>query len=241
MRRRAATVRAMRTTGLLIAGALALVPVPALASCHLMEIVEIFAGTDDCPDAHYLVLRMTALAQDAVQGTSITNLDGSTFGAFAAGTTLANAELGSNILMATARAEGLFGIAADGVADGLLAFPEGRVTYSCSADAVLYGSIGAEPALVRGMALKKDGVGDWALGAPTPVNNANQTGTLGTCPPNLDGGEPPPDEGPDPDAGEPGETATDEGCGCRVGGAPAGSPAWIALLALAALARRRRS
>jgi MYXO-CTERM domain-containing protein len=216
-----------------------LIAQPALAGvmCTDVQIVEIFAGTDECPDAQYVMMRMVVDLQGAVGGTHVDTGSG-VFGTFPPGDA-PNALMGDALLVATARAEGLFGIDADAVAwgDVLLDLPQGTVSYSCSGETVLYGDVG--PDLTRGMALKRVGA-NWVLGAPAPFNNAGDLGVLGTCPPDPDAGagaEPPRDAsvGDEPILDDSGG----EGCGCRVGASPE-RRAWPALLLLGALMARRQ-
>lgn len=233
----------MRTSALLLTGVL-LAPTPSRASCHFMEIVEVFAGTDAEPNAHYVVLRMTADLQGSVMGNVITTSAG-TFATFA-GNVTTNTASGSKILVATAEAATLLGLAADQTATGTLDFPGGTVTHDCSADSVAYGS-GPIPELVRGCALKKSGA-TWSLGEPEPANNAGATAPLTTCVA-PDGGFPEPaaelDMGgvdlgnPEPDGGG-SQTEEDDGCGCRIGGRSQSAWGWVAMLALVAVAHRRR-
>jgi MYXO-CTERM domain-containing protein len=222
-----------------------LIPSAGRASCHLMEIVEVFAGTDGEPDAHYVVLQMTAANQGFVTGNVITTASG-TFATFAAN--VGNAANGAKILVATSEAATLFGIAADLTASGALDFPSGMVAHDCSLDSVTYGS-GPIPALIRGCALKKSGT-TWSLGDPSPANNAGTSAPMSTCVA-PDGGLPEP--APDPDMGTPdgkhpahdgpdSESEDDGGCGCRVGTrAPPGGtlPALLAFAAFAVVRRRR--
>ena len=235
----------MRKASLLVAGFL-LAPTPLEASCHLMEIVEVFAGTDADPNAHYVVLRMTAAGQEFVVGNTITTSSG-TFASFAGN--VANGSTGATILIATSEAASLLGLAADQTASGTLDFPNGMVAHDCSLDSVTYGT-GPIPALVRGCALKKSG-GAWSLGDPAPTNNAGISASLDTCVA-PDGGFPEPAVAADMgvtdghahehDANGGGEGEEDDGgCGCRIGGRSQGTLGWAVLLALAAIALRRRS
>lgn len=170
---------------------------PAPASCHLMEVVEIFGGTSADPNAHYVVLRMTFANQTAIVATSIT-ATGGTFGTFSM-SLMGPAAAGSRILMATAEAEALLSITADQTAPGavLLGLPADLVTYTCSGDMVMYGA-GSIPELIPGCALKKSGM-TWSLGDPTPTNYAGSSGSLpGSCvPPDAGVPEPEPDLGMD--------------------------------------------
>jgi hypothetical protein len=169
-----------------------------------MAVDQVFFGTADCPNAQYVMLRMLAGGQTFVssQRLSTQNADGSAadlFGTFSS--SVSNGANGSNIIMGTADAAALFGIAMDEEVSGHLVFPDGRVCFSGSNDCVAYGAFtGANPgggtpatAPVRGMALIREGntmqdSNDFVLGAPAPRNNAGQAGTLGTCP----GGAPTP-------------------------------------------------
>jgi len=205
-----------------------------------MEIVEVFAGSDAEPNAHYVVLRMTAAGQGFVTANTITT-SGGTFATFAGN--VDNSASGSKIFVATAEAATLLGLTADQTASGMLDFPSGMVAHDCSSNSVAYGA-GAIPELVRGCALKKSGT-TWSLGAPEPVNNAGETASLLTCVP-PDGGFPDLaaelDMGADPDANGGGsQTEEDDGCGCRIGSRAPSQGCWGVVLALAAIAFRRRS
>lgn len=172
---------------------------PAAASCHLMDVVEVFGGTSGDPNAHYVVLRMTFNGQTFINGTSIT-VNAGTFGTFSANIGMGGCTTaGCEILMATTEAQALFAIAADGTAPGttLLATPADQVTYSCSLDSVMYGA-GSVPDLVPGCALHRSGA-SWTLGDPTPTNNAGASGSLpGSCVlPDAGVPEPAPDLGMD--------------------------------------------
>ena len=210
------------------------------SSCDEMTIVEIFAGTEECPKAQYVVLRMDVDLQGRTRLTWVETGSGrlATF----PDSDAVNNMMDDKLLVATAQAETLFGITADAVAPGdlYLDIPDGFVRYSCSGETVLYGAGGVAPGLMRGMALKKIGT-NWVTGAPSPANNAGDPVVSGKCPPDPDAGvDPEPElDASAPDA-EPSETDDDSGCGCRVSAAPPGEP-WMALLAFAALAARRRS
>jgi len=178
----------------------------AWAPFHLVAIDEVFIGTADCPNAQYVVMRLTGAGMVFINGQDVTtqNADGSEasdFGTFTQ--VLDNGALGAPFIMGTADAAGLFGIAMDREASGQLVFPDGRVCFGffqgMAVDCVAYGNFtgdnsgGGAPATapVRGMALVRQtdtmsDEDDFALGAPAPRNNAGDTGTLGVCPGGVD-------------------------------------------------------
>ena len=176
-----------------------MVPVgSARAAFHLMAVDQVFFGTEDCPNAQYVMLRMLASEQRFVSGQRIStqNADGSAapdFGAFSS--TVSNGANGSSIIMGTAAAAGLFNLEMDQEVTGVIVTPNGRVCFSGSGDCVAYGAFtgtntgGGDPAAAptAGMALiRQSSTGqdsnDFVLAAPAPRNNAGNTGTLGVCP-----------------------------------------------------------
>lgn len=187
---------------IVLVGAAVLRGAPASAAFHLMAVDQVFFGTEDCPNAHYVMLRMLAGGQTFVSGQRITNQnpDGSAatdFGAFASN--VSNGANSASIIIGTAEAAALFDIELDQEVEGALLFPDGRVCFSGSGDCVAYGAYTGNntgggdpaPAPVRGMALIREGNSgqdsdDFALGAPAPRNNAGMSGTLGTCPGGAD-------------------------------------------------------
>jgi hypothetical protein len=175
---------------------------PALAAFHIAVIEEVFFGSEDCPDAQYVMLRTQAAFQVFVANQSIMNQDaeGSSaglFGTFARN--LPRTDQGVAIIMGTAEAQGLFGIPLDHVTGGRLVFPDGRVCFGqfggAPVDCVAYGAFsgqnpgGGDPALSPelGMALVRvsetgNDAQDFGLAPPMPENNAGQIGQLGECP-----------------------------------------------------------
>jgi len=163
-----------------------------------------------------VVLRTTAAFQTAVSGQEVRvqNADGSAapvFGRFAGN--LPNPDRGVAMLIATADAQELFGIAADQLASGTLASPAGRICFSGSNDCVAYGDFtgdntgfgspaaapGPGQALVR-IANDHDNSTDFAAGPALPENNAGTTGSSEgrTC--RVDAGTPTPTVTPTPTA-----------------------------------------
>src|SRR5262245_17035402 len=196
----------MRTTRWLaviaLVGAVLLHAGRAWAPFHIMAVDEVFFGTGDCPNAQYVRLRLLAPGMTFVNGQRVTtqNADGSNaddFGSF--DKNASNGANGSNILMGTADAAGLFGINMDTEVTGQLVLPDGRVCFGSfgggPVDCVAYGNFtgdngsGGAPAAapVLGMALSRQSTtGEdstaFVLAAPAPRNNAGQAGSLGTCP-----------------------------------------------------------
>ena len=91
---------------------LAVVALPALATFHLMKVVELFPGTAAAPNAQYIVIQMYASGQNHVAGHAITvfNASGAPIGDFTFGGDVANGANQARILIATPEAESWFGI-----------------------------------------------------------------------------------------------------------------------------------
>lgn len=197
------------TKGLAAVGVLGLVVLkagPAWAPFHLVVIEQAFFGSEDCPNAQYVMLRTTASGQTFVNGQrfELQNADGSgagIFGVFQAVGSLPNAGEGVAITMGTAEAQSYFGLQMDGIADGSLPFPDGQICFfgeafpgDGPADCIAYGAFTGEtrfgsPAVAptRGMALVRasetgDNSADFQLGAPAPENNAGEMGQAGAGP-----------------------------------------------------------
>lgn len=195
--------RAFRRATVLAAVSWALFHVEtAQASFPQVVVDQIFFGSTNCPSAQYVQLRTLSAGQTAVQNQSVTteNSDGSSapdFGTFASNPT-GNPGPGATMLIGTADAQVLFGIAMDQVVSGTLPFSDGRICFSNlngPADCVAYGNFAGDnsgfgnPAVSPqlGMALVRlsgtdDNSADFALGTPAPENNAGSVGSLGTCP-----------------------------------------------------------
>lgn len=174
----------------------------AWAPFHLVVIDQVFFGTEDCPGAQYVMMRMTAPGQTIVQNQSVRaqgagGQASGDFGRFTAN--LSNPTSGAAFIIGTADAAGLFGIAMDATAGGRLETPDGRVCFGDFAgspvDCVAYGAFTGDnpgrgqPALAPplGLALIRNtntsnNAQDFSAGAPAPRNNAGMTGTLGQCP-----------------------------------------------------------
>ncbi len=177
----------------------------ARAAFHLMVIDEVFFGTEQCPDAQYVELRMQAPFQVLVGGQRMEtkNADGTSapdFGRF--GSNVSNSNAGAKIIMGTAQAAALFGMTFDQVVTGRLVQSDGKVCFGFvrvpagPVDCVAYGNFTGDnsgfgsPAVapVLGMALVRrtetdNNANDFVLGSPIPENNAGDLGTLGECAP----------------------------------------------------------
>jgi hypothetical protein len=190
---------------LLVSGVVAL-PAPARASFHLMNIVEIFVGPAENPDAQYVELQMYSGGQTQVQDAQVRFFgpDGSATGT---ATFASNVPVGTNrssILVATTAAEATFGVDADLVMDPLMVGEGGRVCFAGTIDCVSWAispsgtqftagdtgipggaaivrdvSGGSDPAALDSGDDTNDDVVDFDLGAPSPRNN---TGVVGAPP-----------------------------------------------------------
>ncbi|MDX2170851.1 MAG: hypothetical protein SF182_27535 [Deltaproteobacteria bacterium] len=193
------------TRGAAVALALAAISwsTPAWAPFHLVVIEEVFFGTQDCPDAQYVRLRTLSLGQVLVfnQTVDTQTADGSSappFGKFARN--LSNGASGVAMIIGTSQAQELFGMDMDQVADGRLVIGDGRVCFGSfggqPVDCLAYGAYTGDngsrgqPAVrpATGQALVRvndtgNNVMDFQSGAPAPVNNKGESGTLGVCAP----------------------------------------------------------
>ena len=169
---------------------------PAGAFFHRMIVEELYGGHPASPDAHYVVLRMTANGQYNVGGQQIRTFfadgtPGPAFGTFA--NNVQTGIAGYKILMATSEAVRIFGVPADHVTTGRLPFPSGRVCFSLQveADCVAYGAYTGNngeygqpaAALEVGKALHRiqyneaadNNATDFELALPMPIDNSNFT------------------------------------------------------------------
>jgi len=192
----------MRTTAAVALAMLAVIwATPAWAPFHVVDIEQVFFGTPDCPNAQYVMLRTKAAFQVFVDTQSMPtqNADGSSAGPF--GTfdhNLTNTASGVRMLMGTAQAAQLFGIAMDQQVSGQLVIENGRVCYGvfggAPVDCVAYGEFAGDngsfgspaAAPAAGEALNRiassgKNDADFNSAAPAPMNNAGAIGTLGTC------------------------------------------------------------
>jgi hypothetical protein len=174
---------------------------PLFATFHLMEISELLVGAGGDCRVQYLELRMTAAGQRFVSGQALFFFDaaGNQVGMFMIPMNVTNSNLGENILFGTAEVEAYFGVAPDFILPrGLLMPHGGRVSFAgasaaASVDSLAYGiytgqngshgapaaalSVTANQSLTRTVSSAINSLA-FALLAPSPRNNARQSGTL---------------------------------------------------------------
>jgi hypothetical protein len=173
---------------------------PAVATFHLMKIVEVFPGTGADPMAQYVMLQMYFPGQNFVGGHSLTIYDasGTKVGTFTFPGSVANGANLATILIATSDADALFGVTADLMMTPVTQAAGGAACWdvvdcvawgSFSAAASLPASAGtpfnAPTGLVPDMAMHRDlssggSVTAFAFAPPAPKNNAGQVGTVPT-------------------------------------------------------------
>ena len=122
--------------GLLVACA------PALATFHLMKVVEVFPGTAVAPNAQYVVIQMYAAGQQFVGGHAITvfNGAGTLTGTFTFPGNLPNGANQAKILIATSQAESFFGLTADLIMSPSILSAGGKVCWAGTLDCVAWGA-----------------------------------------------------------------------------------------------------
>jgi hypothetical protein len=189
-----------RKLALLSVAALLGLPAPALATFHLMKIVEVFPGTAGEPTAQYVMLQMYFPGQNFVAShfVRVYDANGTTLGTFTFSQSVANGSDLATILIATPDAETLFGVSADLEMMPVIQPAGGAVCYDLI-DCVAWGSFAAPAALTvppdptfnpstglaLDLAMHRDlssggATTDFMLAPPAPENNAGQTGTLQT-------------------------------------------------------------
>ena len=173
----------------------------ARASFHLMEISEVLAGYDGDCDVQYVELRMLAAGQNEVGGQSLYFFDATDdlLGSVELPTDVTSAASGDHILIATAAFAAASSVTPDFVLPtGLLRPHGGRVSFTGPAiasavDSVAFGIYDEDngthgmpaPALsvLRTQSLTRtasgeDNAASFELAAPTPTNNAGDTGDI---------------------------------------------------------------
>jgi hypothetical protein len=184
-------------------GLLGLPATTANASFHLMNVVEVFIGPADAPDARYVELQMYSAGQTQLQGAEVRFFgpDGTPTGTatFASGVPVGTNR--SSILVATEEAAALFGVTADLTMQPDLIGEGGKVCFGGTIDCVSWSSSAAansftagDTGIPGGAAIVRDTSGgtdpagldsgddtndssmDFALGVPSPRNNAGVVG-----------------------------------------------------------------
>ena len=132
----------VRTLARACAGGLLAMSLPALATFHLMKVVEIFPGTAASPSAQYVVIQMYASGQNLVGGHALTvfNGAGAVVGTFTFTGNVANGANQAKLLIATSQAESFFGINADLVMSASMLSAGGKVCWAGTIDCVAWGA-----------------------------------------------------------------------------------------------------
>ena len=207
MTARRSTVRALLSVALASGIVLSQAP-PASATFHLMKVREVFVGTSEHPDAHYVELQMYAGQQRFVNGHEVRVFDsaGDRIATFTFSSPVLNGADQSSILIATPEAQSFFGVGADLQMTAVIPRAGGKVCFD-NIDCVSWGSYSGsaggtgtpfnqDEGLVPGAAILRDiGKGngteldaaddsgdswaDFEFAPPAPRNNA---GTVGKAP-----------------------------------------------------------
>jgi len=187
---------------------------PAWAPFHLLVIEQVFFGTDNLPQAQFVVLRTLTGGQIFVAGRDLNlqNADSSGAGKFGTFTKNYIAHAGPDVAMiaGTQEAQDLFCLPMDQIVDGSLVFPDGRVCFSefdygdglgtRPVDCVAYGAYQGdnEPYLPPAMAPQRNlslvrvaetdnNQNDFDLLPPMPQNNPGAVGEIDGTPGDADG------------------------------------------------------
>ncbi|NUS61104.1 MAG: hypothetical protein HOQ01_09165 [Lysobacter sp.] len=115
---------------------------PAAATFHLMDIVEVFAGTPASPQAQYVVLQMYASGQNLVGGHNLIlyNAAGTAIATRVFAGNVANGANQAKILIATPQAETFFNVQANLEIPASILADGGKVCFAGSIDCVAWGS-----------------------------------------------------------------------------------------------------
>jgi hypothetical protein len=191
-----------KTLRALLVALASILPVPALASFHLVKIVEVFPGTAAVPTAQYVMLQMYFPGQSFVLGHSVEVFDasGTSLGTFTFSHNLSNSANLATMLIATSDAETLFGVTADLTMNAVIDAGGGAVCWDV-VDCVAWGSFSASSplpvppgtpfnapdGLLFDMAMHRNlssggTVTNFVFAAPAPKNNAGQVGTVPPTP-----------------------------------------------------------
>ncbi len=194
----------------LIGGVLIAKAGPATASFHLVAIGEVYAGGPD--KVQFIELTMYSGFQTQVGGQSVEVFDpsGAKVGTFTFAGSVSNGQQYATILVATAEAEAHFGLTADlRMTHAPIQAAGGKVCFTGAPDCVSWGSYsggatgagtpfagaipadqslqrktdkGSNPNQVDSADDTDNSANDMKTGAPTPKNNAGQTGGGSTSP-----------------------------------------------------------
>lgn len=202
----------MKVFKFLVFVALTLASLPAIASFHLMKIVEVFPGTAASPNAQYVVLQMYAAGQTFVGGHSIIlyNAAGNQIDSVAFIGAVTTGSNQSKILISTSAAQTFFGVTPDLIWAGDIPRAGGKVCFD-TIDCFAWGNytgtpvgvgtpfnaavglqsgkaairrldVSGSPTVLEGTDDTDDSANDFVSGLPAPRNNPGQSGTI---PPNT--------------------------------------------------------
>ena len=117
---------------------------PALATFHLIKVVELFPGTAAAPNAQYVVIQSYAIGQNFVGGQSVTvyNGAGTLVATFTFPGNVPNNANQAKILIATPEAQSFFGVTADLTMSPALLAAGGKVCFAGTIDCVAWGAYG---------------------------------------------------------------------------------------------------
>ena len=124
------------------AGGLLVLSLPAMATFHLMKVVEVFPGTAASPSAQYVVIQMYASGQNLVGGHALTvfNGAGALTGTFTFAGNVPNGANQAKVLIATPQAQSFFGVNADLVMSASVLSAGGKVCWAGTIDCVAWGA-----------------------------------------------------------------------------------------------------
>ncbi|HEU4706736.1 MAG TPA: hypothetical protein VFS64_06100 [Solirubrobacterales bacterium] len=136
------TVRVLAPTVLAVAGMLFLGAAPAFATFHLMQVREVYPGSESAPESEYVELQMWASGQNLVEGHVLRSYGtaGNVTGTSSFTHDVTGSANQSTLLLATPQAEAQFGVAGDApLASGALSPAGGAVCWE-AIDCVSWGS-----------------------------------------------------------------------------------------------------
>jgi len=183
-----------------------LVAKAAWAAFHIMQITEVFPGTNGAPNAQYIELQMYSAGQNIVMSHTVTVFDagGTMIMTYTFPANVANGANQATILIATTEAATLFGVTADLTMTPTIPLAGGKVCFE-NIDCVAWGNYtgGATPSpvgtpayqargLLRGQSLARKlganatldaaddtqvSAADFVASTPSPKTNGGATGT----------------------------------------------------------------
>ena len=181
-------VSCLMLTGLLLSPAVAAAEA-GVQACFEGHITELFTGTEDCPQAQYVMVEgELLLPPDERRGVLVARLEGGEQTVFARldQLPLEKRAAAGRILVATSQAQLLFGVTADVFAPrAILPARSGHLALQCEwavAAEVRYGLNDPQsaPPLISGRALRRVDR-SYRLSKPRPLNAAGKQGQMSRC------------------------------------------------------------